>query len=404
MVMINIKDIEHARQRISKDVLFTPCAYSESLSLLTGCELYLKLENLQKTGSFKDRGALNKLLCLSEKERAAGIIAASAGNHAQGVAHAATLCDLKCVIVMPETTPLSKVRGTRELGAEIVLHGGGYDDAFERASELQREKGYTLVHAFDDPEVIAGQGTIGLELLEQMPVMDMVIVPVGGGGLISGIATAIKTRHSDVRVIGVESERLPAMKQSIDAGGIKPVSVASTIADGIAVRKVGDLTLPIAQKYVSEIVTVSEEETAGAIMLLLEREKTLAEGAGAVGLAALYNDRIKNVKGKKVVIVVSGGNIDMNILWRIIRRGLKHDGRLSELKVVVADRPGSIAEIAGIIAAEGANIFNLSQRHWEGEADLGEREIVLQLETRGHDHAAEICKRLREQNLKVKLL
>ena len=399
--MISINEIEFARQRIAGNVLLTPCAYSEKLSLLTGCELYLKLENLQKTGSFKDRGALNRILSLSDEERAAGIVAASAGNHAQGIAHAARVCGLKCVIVMPETTPLSKVNGARELGAEIVLHGAGYDDAFEESSRLQLQKGYTLVHAFDDAGVIAGQGTIGLELLEQVPEMDAVIVPVGGGGLISGIATAIKARRPDVEVIGVESEHLPAMQKSIAAGKLEQVAMASTIADGIAVRKVGHLTMPIVRKLVSRVVTVSEEETAAAIMLLLEREKTLAEGAGAVGLAALYYDRLSDLRGRKVVVVISGGNIDMELLSRIVRRGLEHDGRLCELSVIVPDKPGSIARVAAVIAAQGSNIFELSQRRRESEVALGERAVVLQLETRGHAHIATIVEALGKEGIRL---
>jgi threonine dehydratase len=399
--MISINEIEFARQRIAGDVLLTPCAYSEKLSQLTGCELYLKLENLQKTGSFKDRGALNRILSLSDEERGAGIIAASAGNHAQGVAHAARICGLKCIIVMPETTPLSKVNGTRELGADIVLHGAGYDDAFEEASRLRQEHGYTLVHAFDDEAVIAGQGTIGLELLEQVPDMDAVIVPVGGGGLISGIATAIKAKRPDVELVGVESEHLPAMQKSVAAGEITPVETASTISDGIAVRRVGRLTMPIVRELVSRIVTVSEEETAAAIMLLLEREKTLAEGAGAVGLAALYYDKLKDLAGKKVVVVISGGNIDMKLLSRIVRRGLEHDGRLCELRMIVPDKPGSIARVATVIAGQGANIYELYQRRRESEVALGERAVVLQLETRGHEHIAAIIEELRKEGIRL---
>ncbi|MGD9095861.1 MAG: threonine ammonia-lyase [Chromatiales bacterium] len=399
--MISINEIEFARQRIAGDVLLTPCAYSEKLSQLTGCELYLKLENLQKTGSFKDRGALNRILSLSDEERGAGIIAASAGNHAQGVAHAARIYGLKCIIVMPETTPLSKVNGTRELGADIVLHGAGYDDAFEEASRLRQEHGYTLVHAFDDEAVIAGQGTIGLELLEQVPDMDAVIVPVGGGGLISGIATAIKAKRPDVELVGVESEHLPAMQKSVAAGEITPVETASTISDGIAVRRVGRLTMPIVRELVSRIVTVSEEETAAAIMLLLEREKTLAEGAGAVGLAALYYDKLKDLAGKKVVVVISGGNIDMKLLSRIVRRGLEHDGRLCELRMIVPDKPGSIARVATVIAGQGANIYELYQRRRESEVALGERAVVLQLETRGHEHIAAIIEELRKEGIRL---
>jgi threonine dehydratase len=399
--MISINEIEVARRRIAGDVLLTPCAYSEKLSQLTGCELYLKLENLQKTGSFKDRGALNRILALSDEEREAGIIAASAGNHAQGVAHAAKVCGLRCIIVMPETTPLSKVNGTRELGADIVLHGACYDDAFEEASRLRQEHGYTLVHAFDDEAVIAGQGTIGLELLEQVPDIEAVIVPVGGGGLVSGIATAIKAKRPDVELVGVESEHLPAMQKSVAAGEITPVETASTISDGIAVRRVGKLTLPIVSELVSRIVTVSEEETAAAIMLLLEREKTLSEGAGAVGLAALYYDKLQDLAGKKVVVVISGGNIDMKLLSRIVRRGLEHDGRLCELSVIVPDKPGSIARVATVIARQGANIYELSQRRRESEVALGERAVVLQLETRGHEHVAAIVEELRKEGIRL---
>jgi len=400
--MINLKDIEAARARISTGIYLSPCPYTETLSRMTGCELYLKLENLQMTGSFKERGALNKILGLSEAQKTCGIIAASAGNHAQGVAHAAQVGGLKCTIVMPETTPLSKIRGTQELGAEIVLHGVGYDDASAKAAELQNAHGYTLIHAFDDDDVIAGQGAIGLELIEQVADLDVVVVPVGGGGLISGIAAVMKALKPEVRVIGVESERLPAMHDSLKAGKISSASMANTIADGIAVCKIGDRTFPMVQQYVDEMVTVSEEETAAAIMMLLDREKTLAEGAGAVGFAAIYNGKIDNLEGKKVVSILSGGNIDMNLLSRIIKRGLEHDGRLTELKVVLPDRPGSIARIASLIAKQGANIFDITQSQWVTDVKLGEREIVLQLETKGHDHSLTIIDALRKEGVLLK--
>lgn len=400
--MINLKDIEEARARISAGIYLSPCPFTETLSRMTGCGLYLKLENLQMTGSFKERGALNKILCLSEAQKTCGIIAASAGNHAQGVAHAAQVGGLKCTIVMPETTPLSKIRGTQELGAEIVLHGVGYDDASAKAAELQNEHGYTLIHAFDDDDVIAGQGTIGLELIEQVADLDVVVVPVGGGGLISGIAAVMKALKPEVRVIGVESERLPAMRDSLKAGKVSSASMASTIADGIAVCNIGDRTFPMVQQYVDEMVTVSEEETAAAIMMLLDREKTLAEGAGAVGFAAIYNGKINNLEGKKVVSILSGGNIDMNLLSRIIKRGLEHDGRLTELKVVLPDRPGSIARIASLIAKQGANIFDITQSQWVTDVKLGEREIVLQLETKGHDQAQTIIDALRKEGVLLK--
>lgn len=399
--MVTPKDIKEARKRLGDAIYLSPCAHSEALSRMTGCELYLKLENLQMTGSFKERGSLNKILQLSEEQKAAGVITASAGNHAQGVAHAARLCGIRATIVMPETTPLAKLRGTRELGAEIVLAGSCYDEAYEKACELQDAYSYTFIHAFDDPAIIAGQGTIGLELLEQLPDMEAVIVPIGGGGLIAGIATAIKAEHPDVAIIGVEAERLPAMKTSVAAKRVVPLRTANTIADGISVARVGEHTLPIVSKLVSEIVTVGEEEIAAAIMTLLEREKTLAEGAGAVGFAALMQQRIPSIKGKKVVVVISGGNIDMTMLSRIVERGLESDGRLSYVTVVVPDKPDSIVRLATLAAQQGANILHITQNRHAGEVELGETEVELVLETKGREHVAEIVKTLRESDILV---
>ena len=399
--MIDCEAIEQARKRIRDHIVTTPCAWSENLSRLCECELYLKLENLQLTGSFKERGALNKLLTLNDAEKAAGVIAASAGNHAQGVAHAARLLNIRATIVMPETTPLAKISGTRELGAEIILHGGGYDEAFAKACELQRRHGHTLVHAFDDPQVIAGQGTVGLEILEQRPDMDAVIVPVGGGGLISGIATAVKTRKATVRVIGVEAERMAAMKGSVAAGKVKPLPMANTLADGISVARVGEMTLPIVEKLVSEIVTVSEEEIAAGILSLLEREKTLAEGAGAAAFAALLHRHLPELKGKKVVAVISGGNIDLTRLSHIIERGQEQDGRLARLKVIVPDKPSSIAELTAIIAAQHANIEQIGQNRLAGEVSLEETELELLLQTRGSEHIAQLIHTIRQRGFRV---
>ncbi len=401
MEMIGSQAIEQARQRISKHIVTTPCAWSESLSRLCHCELYLKLENLQLTGSFKERGALNKLLSLSDAEKAAGVIAASAGNHAQGVAHAARLLGIKAIIVMPETTPLAKIRGTRELGAEIILHGSGYDEAFDKASELQRQHCYTLVHAFDDPLVIAGQGTIGLEIAEQLPDVEAVVVPVGGGGLISGIATALHAWKPEVAVIGVEAARMAAMKTSIAAGKVTPLPMANTLADGISVAKVGELTLPIVSNRVRDIVTVSEEEIAGGVMTLLEREKSLAEGAGAAGFAALLHRRIPAIEGKKVVAVISGGNIDLTRLSHIIERGLEQDGRLVRLKVIVPDKPGSIADLAAIVAEQQANIEQIAQNRYAGEVGLEETELELLLQTRGSEHITALIRAIRERGYGV---
>jgi threonine dehydratase len=399
--MLTLADIEAARRRIQDHVYLSPCAYTESLSRMTGCRLFLKLENLQMTGSFKERGALNKVLSLGDQQKAAGIIAASAGNHAQGVAHAAQLCGIKSTIVMPETTPLAKIRGTRAFGAEIVLYGSGYDAAFGKAQELQKARGHTLIHAFDDPAIIAGQGTIGLELLEQVADMEVAIVPVGGGGLIGGIATALKAVRPEVRIIGVETALLPAMQASMTVGRVLPLPAAKTLADGISVAVVGSHTYPIVERYVEEIVTVTEEEIANAILILLEREKTLAEGAGAVGFAALHGGKIRDVEGKNVVVVVSGGNIDMTLLARIIERGLEIDGRLARIKVVVPDKPGSVAELAAMIAGLRANIFDLAQSRPVSDVQLGQAEIQLLLETRDRDHVKEIVETITRHGFMV---
>jgi threonine dehydratase len=399
--MVTLADIQTARERIAAHVFFSPCAFTETLSRMTGCHVYLKLENLQMTGSFKERGAFNKILSLTAAQKAAGIVAASAGNHAQGVAHAARSNGIKAVIVMPETAPLAKIRGTQAFGAEIVLHGSGYDEAFAKARELQEIHGYTFIHAFDDPVVIAGQGTIGLEVLEQVPDLEILIVPVGGGGLIAGIATVVKSVRPEVRVIGVETALLPAMQASLAAGRVNPLPAASTLADGISVAVVGSHTFPIVQQYVERIVTVSEEEIANAILVLLEHEKTLAEGAGAVGFAALLQGRIAAIAGRKVVVILSGGNIDMSLLSRIIARGLEIDGRLARIKVVVPDKPGSTAELTAIIADQRANIFDLSQSRPLSDVQLGQAELAFTLETRGRGHVQDIIQAIRRQGFIV---
>lgn len=400
--MLTPDEIDAARARIRDYVIETPCTYSERLSQLVGCELYLKLENLQVTGSFKDRGAFNKLLQLTPAQRAAGVIAASAGNHAQGVAHAARLLGIEAVIVMPETAPLAKIRGTEEYQARVVLQGAGFDATLATAHHLAREHGYTFIHAFDDEAVIAGQGTIGREIADQVPEADLVVVPVGGGGLIGGIAMALKALRPGVRVIGVEAECVPAMRHSLEIGRAEAVTAVSTLADGIAVARVGELTLPLAQRYVDAVVTVEEEEIAAGIMTLLEREKTLAEGGGVVGLSALLRGKIAEVAGRTAVVVISGGNLDMTLLARIVERGLETDGRLARLEVVVPDRPGSIAELARAVADQGANIFDISQTRSITEVGLGEMEVELVLETRGWAHVREIRRALASMGLAVK--
>jgi threonine dehydratase len=395
-VSVSFSDVQQARQRIGNLVLVTPLTYSEKLSAMTDCRLYLKLENLQMTGAYKERGALSKTLRLSDQEKQAGIVTSSAGNHAQAVAYAAKRIGIPATIVMPETTPLSKVQGTQAFGPAIVLHGNSYDAAFQKAQELQKQHGYTFVHAFDDPDVIAGQGTIGLELLEQNPYLDVIVVPIGGGGLIAGTAVAIKETNPKIRIIGVEAAAMPGMHTSLTAGKVTTISSCSTIAEGIAVATVGSHTFPIVQKYVDDIVTVTEEEIANAVLLLLEQEKTVVEGAGAVGFAALCNRKIQEVAGKNVAVVVSGGNIDLNILSKILERGRAKDGRLTHLRVVVPDKPGSLVELSALLAAHRANVLQIVHERFS-QANLGEVQVSFTLETRGHQHAQEIVKSLSDK-------
>jgi len=391
--MITLADVNAAAERIFKSIYLSPCARSETFSQLTGNSVHLKLDNLQRTGSFKERGALNKLLTLSTTERERGVIAASAGNHAQGLAYHAGRCGIHALICMPLTTPLTKVSATKSYGAEVILHGANYDDACEEAVRLGQQQNLTFVHPFDDDAVIAGQGTMGLELLQQYPQMEVVIVPVGGGGLIGGVGCAIKESNSKVRVIGVLTARLPSMKVAMSEG--KPVTLApaATIADGIAVRRAGERTLPLVQKYVDEIVTVDEEEIANAVLLLLEREKTLAEGAGAAGLAALINRKVQ-LAGKNVAVVICGGNIDVTLLSRIIERGLVKDGRLVRLRVHLPDYPGALHKVTGILAQHRANIVETSYDRAYYGVTLGDTAIDITMETRGPEHIAELVSAL----------
>jgi len=353
--MIALSDVKQALARIRDSIYLSPCALSAAFSSLTGNSIYLKLDNLQRTGAFKERGALNKLLSLTDDERSKGVIAASAGNHAQGVSYHAGRHGIRAVIVMPLPTPLIKVSATRGYGADVILHGANYDEAYEEALRRSREDGLTLVHAFDDDAVIAGQGSLGLEILQQVADVEAVVVPIGGGGLIGGIACAIKESNPKVKIFGVQPSRLPSMKVAVAEGKPVTISPAATVADGIAVRRAGDRTLPLVQKYVDDIVTVDEEEIANAILLLLEREKTLAEGAGAAAIASLLNHKLPLV-GKKVVVLVCGGNIDVTLLSRIIERGLVKDGRLVRLRVHLPDYPGALNRLTGILAQHRANI------------------------------------------------
>ena len=397
-MQVTLEDILAARTRFAGQIAVTPCRRTEAFEdLISVKALYAKMENLHRTGAFKERGALNKLLTLTAEERARGVIAASAGNHAQGLAYHAGRLGISATIVMPERTPLIKVTRTRKYGATVVLFGSNFDEAYAHALVLQSRQGSVFVHPFDDALVIAGQGTLGLELVEQVPEMDVVVISIGGGGMMSGVALALRALKPSVRIVGVQAANLASMKVSVAAGELSEVSAGTTIADGIAVRRPGTLTYAVIRELVDEIVTVDEEEIANAILLLLEREKTVVEGAGAVPLAALLNHKIANVAGKTVVMVLSGGNIDVNLISRIIERGLVKDGRLVRLTVRVPDRPGSLARLTQTFAELGANVVEIYHNRAFSRAGLGEAQVEATLETRGRAHIEELLSVLHER-------
>jgi threonine dehydratase len=401
--VLTTDDIRAARERIAGEISPTPCRRAVSLEDLGAERVYLKFENLHRTGSFKERGALNKLLSLSDDERARGVITASAGNHAQSLALHATHLGIQATVVMPEATPLVKVANTRRYGGRVVLFGATFDDAVEEALRRRDAEGQVLVPAFNDPAVVAGQGTVGLELLDQLAGFEVVAVPVGGGGLISGIAMAVKEARPEVRIIGVESTAAPSARASRDAGHIVTVTSADTIADGIAVKRVGEVTFPLLERWVDDLVAVDDNEIAAAIVLLLEREKTLVEGGGAAAVAALMTGRLGVAAGETAVLVLSGGNIDINMVSRIIDRGLVCDGRLTRLMVKVRDRPGHLSRLLQVVAKLGANVLETIHRRAFADISVGEVEIVLVLETRGQDHVDEIIHALESEGKAVEV-
>jgi threonine dehydratase len=388
--MLRLSDIEAARGRIRDVVYLSPCAHSRVLSERLGCELYLKLENLQMTGSFKERGASNKLALLTPEQRAAGVVCASAGNHAQGVAFHARRLGIAATIVMPLGTPLVKIGATRELEAQVVLHGSNYDEACAEALRLHAERGGTFIHGFDDLDVMAGQGTIGLELLEQVPQLDVVIAPIGGGGLISGLAVALKERAPHVRVYGVQSAAVPSMVAARATGAPVEVDSRRTIADGIAVKRVGDHCFAVCQRYLDGIVSVDEETIAEAVLLLLEREKTLAEGAGAAALAGLLSGRVPDLQGRNVCAILSGGNIDVNLMARVIDRGLWRSGRLVRLRCIINDVPGALSTLLAIVASKQANVLEIEHERVADGLELGQTAVEILLESRGFSHVEEL--------------
>jgi len=385
-------DIEAAAQRLDGQVLDTPCVESRTLGQILGCRVFLKFENLQFTASFKERGALNRLATLLESGLPIkGVIAASAGNHAQGVAHHAQRLGLRAVIVMPQHTPMVKVERTRGFGAEVVLHGESFDEARERALQMAEEQGLTFVHPFDDAAVIAGQGTIGIEMLRAQPDLDMLVIAVGGGGLISGIATAVRALKPGVQIVGVQTARFPAMVNTIK--GTSHPQGASTIAEGIAVGQPGRLTRELIRERVDDLVLVDEGDIEQAIVMLLEIEKTLVEGAGAAGLAALLKDPAR-FAGRKVGLVLCGGNIDPLLLASILERGMVRAGRLARIRVAARDTPGVLARITGIVAEAGANIDEVHHQRAFSSLSVQSVEVELVLQTRNHAHVQDLVARL----------
>lgn len=396
--MLEISEIFNAAA-VLKDVA-RKTAVIPALKINPESEIYLKTENLQLTGSFKLRGAYYKISQLNDEEKARGVIACSAGNHAQGVALGATHNGIKSLICLPAGAPISKVEATKGYGAEVCLVPGVYDDAYAKAIELQKEYGYTFVHPFDDPKVIAGQGTIGLEILEQMPDVEAVIVPIGGGGLISGVAYAIKTLRPEIKVYGVQSSGAPSMARSLQEGHITHLSNVSTIADGIAVKEPGINTFEMVNKYVDEVVTVSDDEIAAAILMLLETQKVVSEGAGAVSVAAAMFNKVP-IKGKKTVCLVSGGNIDVNTLNRVINRGLAKSGRRYTFIIDLDDKPGQLSGVCNVIGQEGGNIISVTHERINASSEINGCTIRMEVETRDTSHIESIRSTLTANGYKV---
>ena len=402
--MLSFEDVQAAGERVAETTRQTPLEYSHTFSAMTGAEVHLKLELFQRTGSFKLRGATNRIATLSEGERENGVVTASAGNHAQGVALAATRIGVDSTIVMPEHAPISKVKATRSYGGSVVLYGEDYDAAAERAHEIEREEGRTYVHAFDDDYVMAGQGTIGLEIHDELPEVDTVVVPIGGGGLISGIATALDGLDPSIRVVGVQAEGASSVAESLAKGERVERDSVETIADGIATRTVGERTFEVIRERVDEVVTVSDSEIAVALTTLLERSKTLAEGAGAVALAAVIEGKFDYADDEVIVPALCGGNIDLNTLTNVIVRGLVETGRYLRIRTVLKDRPGALEELVGVLSAQQVNIYAIEHDRTNRDVAMNDAEVELDLETRGPDHVDDLLDALRENGYPVEVL
>ncbi|SMO38968.1 threonine ammonia-lyase [Halorubrum cibi] len=402
--MISLADIEAARERVDGVARHTPLERSRTFSEMTGADVHLKLENFQRTGAFKIRGATNRIATLPPEAREAGVVTASAGNHAQGVALAAERAGVDATVVMPKFAPVSKVKATRGYGATVRLEGIDYDEAQAVAHDLEREQGLTYVHAFDDPAVMAGQGTLGLEIADDRPDLDTVVVPIGGGGLISGVAVAVKERLEGVRVIGVQAEGAASAAASLSAGEIREIEGVDTIADGIATRSIGEEPFAVMREYVDEVVTVDDREIALALTLLLERSKTLVEGAGAVALAATLSEAFDYGDDETIVAALCGGNIDLNRLGTVVRRGLVQMGRYLKITVDLKDRPGELERVSSIVARAGANVYAVHHDRTSRDVAVNAAELELELETDDAEHAASIVEELEADGYEVEVL
>ncbi len=402
--MLSIADVREARPRVAEVARETPLERSYTFSDMSGADVHLKYETFQRTGSFKIRGAANRIATLSSAEREAGVVTASAGNHAQGVALAATRAGVDSKIVMPEHAPISKVKATRRYGGEVVLHGVDYAEAQERAHDIAEAEGRTYVHAFDDVDVMAGQGTVGLEIAEACPDLDTVVVPIGGGGLVAGVATAVKAAAPDARVVGVQAAGASSAAESLNKGEIHRLDSVDTIADGIATRRVGDLPFEVIRERVDEVVTVSDEEIAVALTYLLERSKTLVEGAAATTLAALLAGAFDYDADERVVLLLSGGNIDLNQLTTVVMHGLVNTGRYLKVRTVLKDRPGALLDLADVIAEQGANIYAIHHDRTSRDVAMNAAEVEIDLETSGENHVQSLLRALRDEGYEVDVL
>ena len=399
--MITFKDIEVARTRIADAVYYSPCLPSIPLSELTGIETFCKLDNLQRTGSFKERGARNALAQLPQEQQKRGVIAASAGNHAQALAYQGKLLGIPATVAMPKFAPLLKITNCQKLGATVVLHGNDFGEAKARADEIAKEKGLAYIDGYDDPAIVAGQGTMGLEIVEQIPDLEAVIIPVGGAGLLAGVSLAIKTLRPKVKIIAVEAENVASFSAALEAGKPTKIDVRPTLADGLAIPKVGSNAFQIARPLVDLVVIVSEEQIALAILRLIELQKSVVEGAAATTLAACMSGKLKELRGKRVVLLLCGGNIDPNVLSRVIERGLVADGRLGRFTAVISDRPGGLAELAAQIASTGASVKQVVHDRAFASPDVSAVNVLCTVETRDHKHLAELRALLKSRGVET---